>query len=179
MRKRTIASEGIVIKTVNFKEADKIVTLLSPTLGKISLLAKSVRRIKSKKRSSLSLFSKIKFQAITGYSLPILTDTSIVRRNEYLENKLGKLTLAYYLVEVVDKIVPDGQVDSGIYKLLDSYLNLIDTQKNLKTVRKGFVREILENLGFIDNQDQDLDLVLSTVVEKRINSFSVGKKMLE
>ena len=50
-------TEGIVLKSTEFKEADKIVTIYTKNYGKISAIAKGVRKIKSKFESSLEILT--------------------------------------------------------------------------------------------------------------------------
>ncbi len=52
--------EGVVIKKTNFSEADKIVTIFTRDHGKITVLAKGLRRLSSKRSGSLDLFSLVK-----------------------------------------------------------------------------------------------------------------------
>ena len=73
MKLRTYSSEGIVLSRKNYGEADRILVILSKNFGKLSLLAKGIRKIKSKKRGSLEIFCQIKFSAVNGHGFDIMT----------------------------------------------------------------------------------------------------------
>ncbi len=77
MLKRT---EGIVLRTIPFGEADLIVTYLTPDFGIIKLFAKSPRKIKSRFGSSLEplTHSKIAFWGKEDTALPRLTQSDIL-----------------------------------------------------------------------------------------------------
>ena len=52
--------DALVIKSINFKDSDKIYTLLVKGLGKVSAKAKGVRKINSKRLSTLDTLNFIK-----------------------------------------------------------------------------------------------------------------------
>lgn len=61
MKLRTYSSEGIVLSRKNYGEADRILVILSKNFGKLSLLAKGIRKIKSKKEEVLKFSAKLNF----------------------------------------------------------------------------------------------------------------------
>jgi len=60
---KNYSSKGIVLAKRNFSETDRIIVLYTKNLGKISLIAKGVRKLKSRKRGSLEVFNLISFSA--------------------------------------------------------------------------------------------------------------------
>lgn len=52
-----IVTSGIVLNRINFGEADRILTVITPDQGKLSLIAKGVRKEKSKLAGGIELFS--------------------------------------------------------------------------------------------------------------------------
>ncbi|MCA9330182.1 DNA repair protein RecO, partial [Candidatus Saccharibacteria bacterium] len=54
---KQIVTVGIVLARINYGEADRIVTILTPDHGKIRLLARGVRKIKSRLAGGIELFS--------------------------------------------------------------------------------------------------------------------------
>ena len=80
MTPHSFTSEGFVLARRNFGEADRIIDIYSKDKGKISLIAKGIRRPKSRKRGHLEIFSKISFQAINGKGMGILTEAETIDR---------------------------------------------------------------------------------------------------
>ena len=78
MKIRTYSSEGIILARKNYSEADRILTCFSKSYGKISLLAKGIRKLKSKKRGHLEVFSHIKFSASRGHGMDIITEVETI-----------------------------------------------------------------------------------------------------
>ena len=79
MKQRSYSSDGIILSRKNYGEADRILIVLSKNFGKLSLLAKGIRKIKSKKRGHLEIFSKIKFSAVKGHGFDLMTEADYKR----------------------------------------------------------------------------------------------------
>ena len=56
-RMKQLVTEVIILARTDYGEADRILTVLSPEYGKLRLLAKGVRRVKSKLAGGIELFS--------------------------------------------------------------------------------------------------------------------------
>jgi len=54
---KKIVTSAIVLSRINFGEADKIVTFITPSSGKLSCIARGARKIKSKLAGGIELFS--------------------------------------------------------------------------------------------------------------------------
>ncbi|KKP34486.1 MAG: repair protein RecO protein [Candidatus Woesebacteria bacterium GW2011_GWE2_31_6] len=169
MKIRTYSSEGIILARKNYSEADRILTCFSKSYGKISLLAKGIRKLKSKKRGHLEVFSHIKFSASRGHGM------DIIRTN------LNKISLAYYFCEVITKITREDEIHNNVFNLLTVFLCRLENETKLKKLRHEFLYELLKELGYWPENKKliDADMVLEEVVERQINSFRVGKKILQ
>lgn len=174
-------SEGFVLSRRNFGEADRIINIYSKDRGKVSLVAKGVRRPKSRKRGHLEIFGRVRFQAVNTKGMGIVTEVETIDDYSDIRKSIKKISLAYYFMEVTDKITHEGEDSSGIYFLLSDFMNELKTAKKLKTLRTDFVVKLLKQLGFWP-KDKDLpfpDEKLEEVMERQIGSIRVGKRMLE
>ena len=70
--------DGVILKRSNFGEADKLVTIFSKQQGKIKVLAKGIRRIKSKRAPHLELFNYTTLILHHGKSFDIVTEAKII-----------------------------------------------------------------------------------------------------
>ncbi|OGM31239.1 DNA repair protein RecO [Candidatus Woesebacteria bacterium RIFCSPHIGHO2_01_FULL_44_10] len=176
---RGFKDEGIVLARRNYSEADRILVLYTKNCGKLSMIAKGVRKPSSRKRASIEMFSKINFQAATGRGLDILTETEILDSFDEIRSNLPKVSVAYFFCEVVGKITRDDERNASLYSLLIDYLGKLKTSLNLRTLRAEFTKDALVLSGFwpegkpLDDPDQALE----SVTEKKINSIRVGKKL--
>ncbi|KKR89553.1 MAG: repair protein RecO protein [Candidatus Woesebacteria bacterium GW2011_GWD1_41_12] len=178
---RSYVSEGFVLARRNFKEADRILDIYSKDKGKVSLIAKGIRRPGSRKRGHLEIFSRIKFQAISGKGMGIMTEVETIDDFESLRKSIKKVSLAYYFVEVLSKATHEGEGNIELYNFISDLMEKLKTAKKLKDLRLEFVTQLLKILGYWP-RDKELpspDAKLDEVIERQIYSKRVGKMMLE
>ncbi|MFH1792345.1 MAG: DNA repair protein RecO, partial [Patescibacteria group bacterium] len=61
MKQRNYSTEAIILATKDYSEADRILVVYTKDFGKLSLIAKGVRKTTSKKRGHLEIFNYLKF----------------------------------------------------------------------------------------------------------------------
>lgn len=177
---KTYSSEGIVLTRKNYGEADRILTVYSRHEGKLRLLAKGVRKPKSRKRGHVEVFSKIKYSAVKRNGMDLITEAELINSYDKLRLDLKRTSVAYYLCEVVDKVTREGENIEIIYEELSAHLSQLEKSGNLKNLRREFVYKILIGLGFLpEGRDlEDLDKTLSEVAEREISSVRIGRQIL-
>ena len=158
----------IVLKRINFGEADKIVTVFSREQGKLSLVVKGVRRIKSRRAPHLEPLSETKL-IIHGNHI---TDAKKIFSGDFNLKSLG---FAFYGAEVVDKLLPDNEPHASVYELLRNFLRTKEIDEGKV---KEFTLQLLWTLGFLPHGQfpkEGLNNFVEQVAEKRIKS----KKLIE
>ena len=176
----SFTSEGFVLGRRNFGEADRIIDVYSKDRGKISLIAKGVRRLGSRKRGHIEIFSKINFQVVNGKGMGILTEVETVDDFKSIRKSMKKISLAYYFMEVIGKITHEGEENLELYSILSGSMERLKKTKRLRELRSSFVVELLKSLGYWP-KDKNLaypDEKLEEVLERQISSVRVGKKIL-
>jgi len=181
MKPRTYSSEGVVLARRNFGEADRILVLYTKDFGKISLLAKGIRRPKSKKRGHVEVFNEVKFQAASGRGLDLMVEAEVVEDFSEVRTSLKKISLAYYLMEVIGRITHEGEENIEVYNLLLGTLQKLKSAMMLKELRLRFITDLLIKLGYwpIGKVLSFPDEKLEEVIERQIYSERVGKRMVE
>jgi DNA repair protein RecO (recombination protein O) len=113
-------TEGIVLRTFPFGEADLIVTYLTSDSGLVRAFAKSCRKIKSRFGSSLEplTLSKIALLGKENAALPKLTQSDIIRPFQSLREKLHCYFKLSEIVELTVSFVPENDANRKIYFLL-------------------------------------------------------------
>lgn len=161
----------------NYSEADRILVLFTKHLGKVSVIAKGVRKPKSKKRSSIEVFSKIKFSAVKSRSLDIITEADLLEYWQDIRINLKKVSVAYFFVETVQKLTQEEEKNEKFYSLLVKSLERLRLKPNLKAQRQQFVYNTLVLMGYWPEGKplQNFDQVLEDVVEREMTSKRVGK----
>lgn len=154
--------------------------LYTEKFGKKTYLAKGVRKLKSKKRGGLEVFSFIKFSAVSAKGYEILTETELINAFPLIRNDLKRMSLAYYFSEIIGRISSENQPNTEAYDLLLTTLTNLTKSNDLKGLRRDFVLNSLVIFGFWekDRKITDPDILLSQVLERELNSVRVGKKVL-
>ena len=99
--------EGIIINRHIVGDADRFYTILTSNAGKISVFAKSVRSLKSKRASSLDLFSLIRFETTGNGSHRTLTHVELIDSFRSGKKELKDISRLFQIGELIDALVPE------------------------------------------------------------------------
>ncbi len=148
---RHISTVGIVINKKTSKEADLVITLLTPRLGKIVALAKGAKSIKSSRLGNLQLGNIIKTQLYQKNNFFWISETQNIVPFLQTNKNLAQLNLLFYFLEIVNQFVAENQQIEKIFDISKNIITAID--KNL--IHQYIQNEIyfLETLGFGVPQD--------------------------
>ena len=173
-------SEGIVLGRKNYGEADRILSVYTKDRGRVALIAKGIRRPKSRKRGHVEIFSLLNFQANSGHGIDLMTEADIKDDFKEIRISLPKVSLAYYFCEVIGKITHEQEQNYELFELLLSSLNGLKMGIGLKELRYDFILKLLTIMGYWPEGKElpNPDEVLEEVIERQISSARVGKKML-
>ncbi|MAG59696.1 DNA repair protein RecO [Candidatus Woesebacteria bacterium] len=180
MQDRTYSTEGIILARRNFGEADRIVAIFSKAYGKISAIAKGVRRPTSRKRGSLELFNKVHLLLAKGKSMDIITDVETKETYQGWRKDLTKVAVAYHFCEVVNKLTAEHQEHKEIFDLLtDSFSELTKiSQDGLRAFVQSFKVKVLEELGFLE-RGKSPPARLDAYIEELANSKLRARSFLK
>lgn len=139
--------EGVVLKRRDFGEADRLLTILTRNHGKLTVLAKGVRRITSRRAGNIELLNRVVIYLHKGKNFNILTEATALDSYPKLKENLTLSTYAYHLIELVDKLTAMEQENRVVYDQFTEVLKILS-----KNPRQIFIRafevKLLSNLGF-------------------------------
>jgi len=121
-------TEGIVLRTIPFGEADLIVTYLTPDFGLLKTFAKSPRKIKSRFGSSLEPLtrSRISFWGKEDAALPRLTQSDIIHPFQWIRDTLDCFLKVSEIIELTINFIPERDANKKVYSLLLNTLQAIE-----------------------------------------------------
>lgn len=168
------------MSSTTYSEADKIITVYTKEFGKIALLARGIKKLKSRKRGALQVFSIIKFTAYRGNGMPVVVEAEVIDSLVEIRNDLKKIAIAFFYVEAISRTTREDEGNSEIYSLLVGYLTKLKENEKYGLYRKQFVIKLVEILGFIPKNKfvADPDGLLEAVTERKLSSVRVGKRIL-
>lgn len=181
MSPRTYSDEGIILARRNYGETDRIIALYSKNHGRISLIAKGVRHPTSKKRGHIEIFSLLRFQAVRGKGLDLMTEAEIIDFFSHIRKNLKKVALAYYFMEVIGRVTHENEPHREVFDLVIEHLNKLREERRLKKLRLDFISRLLIVLGFWPKGKPlaNPDAKLEEVIERNLSTVRVGRKMLD
>lgn len=133
----------IVIKSTNYSEADKILTVFGKYRGKFTVIAKGIRKITSRNRGNMQTLSISKISFYEGKGLPILTESEQIYAPEFA-NRFDFKNIERILY-MLNKFLVEGEENRIIFNLSHE---LLKGELNLLRVNKFRIR-ILKELGFL------------------------------
>ena len=113
-------TEGIVLKTIPFGEADLIVSFLTHDYGLLKTFAKSPLKTKSRFGSSLEplTHSQIAFWGKEGASLPRLTQSDIIHSFQPIRDNMNYFLRISEIIELTFQFLPEREASRKLYALL-------------------------------------------------------------
>lgn len=141
-------TKGIVIRRFNLNEADQIVTVLTENEGKISLMAKGSRRLKSKFCGRLEPFYHVSLNYFQGRELGHLDEAEILEVYTPLESDLRSKSILFYMAEITAKLVADGQECQEVYCLLNECMSEFEDSHS-EIILHAYMVKLLTLLGFM------------------------------
>lgn len=179
MRSKRFVTEGVVLSTRNYSEADRIITVFTKDFGKITVLAKGVRKPKSRKGRNIEVFGRVKIAVSKAKGFDILTEVELIEGFSVIRSDLKRTSVSYFFVDTVSSITDEWEENIQLYIHLIKYLRGLEKDRRLKTIRKKFTQGVLEISGFWPEGKEitDPDGVLQEIVEKEIKSIKVGRKL--
>jgi DNA repair protein RecO (recombination protein O) len=128
----SLKTEGIVLRSLRYGEADRILHLYTPDRGRVSAIAKGVRRARSRFGGRLEPFFRLNLVLYEGRSdLLTVTSAETIAGHPRLREDAGALDGAARACEAVARVFDDGDPHRGVYHLLANELALLDRYPSL------------------------------------------------
>ncbi|MHB1005774.1 MAG: DNA repair protein RecO [Chloroflexota bacterium] len=141
-------TEAVVLKRSDFGEADRLVTLFTPNLGKLRVIAKGIRRPVSKMAGHLELFTHSQLLLAKGRNLDLITQSETLESFLAMREDLMRTTLAHYVAELTERLTPEHLEDYPLYRLLVDTLRRLDADKQPEIAVRYFEVQLLDHLGY-------------------------------
>jgi DNA repair protein RecO (recombination protein O) len=147
--KPTYQTKAIVIGRTNFGEADRIIRFITPDHGKVSAVAKGIRKIKSRSGGHLELLGEVNASLLQGRSG--LDTVATARLLWYPHNLVGdyqRLGPAFMVATAVDRLIEPGQPQPALYTVVREALGALDTGATGALPELWFKLRLLDILGY-------------------------------
>jgi DNA repair protein RecO (recombination protein O) len=129
---------ALVLRTTDWSETSRIATLWTREFGKVRVLAKGGRRLKSNFESALDLLTECSIVLLrkSSGSLDLLTEARVVRRFTRLRADLPALYAGYYVAELLSDLTEDYDPHPALFDEALDTLNTLGTESGVPGVGK-------------------------------------------
>lgn len=169
-------TEGIILGSKNFKEASKYFYILTKDLGLVYAEAQGIRKLSSKLRFVMQEFNYVKLDFVQRKNIWRITNAVKTNELEELNKDFTKLKIIANISKLLLRLLPGiesnpklfGEVLNGFY-----LLEKTNTKEDLKNIEIVLVLRILNNLGYIGENFENL--TRSPLENELLSSLSKNK----
>ncbi len=143
-------TEGIVLKSFDFRETSRIATFFTLDFGKVKGVLKGIRTDPKKFGSSVESFSvnDLVYYRHRHSDLHLVSHCDMKEYFYPLRSDLTKMTAASYALELVDAVMPVEEQNAGIYRLMQDFFKSLQTARDAGQLVHAFQIKILSLSGF-------------------------------
>ena len=145
---RNYQTEAIIIKKTKLGEADRILTLYTPHLGKIQAVAKGVRRPRSKMSGHLELLTYSQVSLAQGRNIDTVTGTQTINGFLPLKSDLELTARALYVTELINQFTADHIENYPLFQLLRETMEHLCQTNNKDFILPYFELHLLNKVGY-------------------------------
>jgi DNA repair protein RecO (recombination protein O) len=145
---RNYQTEAIIIKKTKLGEADSILTLYTPHLGKIQGFARSLRRSKSKLAGHLELLTHSMVSLARGRNLDTITGSQTINSFLPLKNDLELISCGLYATELVEQFTAEHIENYPLFQLLLEVLHCLCLGGDNELTLRYFELHLLHEVGY-------------------------------
>lgn len=115
---RSLKSEALVVGSMRYGEADRILTLYTRERGRLSAIAKGARRLRSQMGGRLEPFSLVHVMLHQGRSLYTVTSVETIRTFQGVREELFRMEEGARLLEGIRRLFPEEEGHPSAFNLL-------------------------------------------------------------
>jgi len=148
MASRTYQTDAIVLRRDDYGEADRLLTVLTPGLGKLRVMAKGARKMTSRKAGHVELFTEVRLMLARGRTFDIVTQAEAIATHRALREDLRRGSYAHYLAELTDQFAQEQAEDAALYDLLSNGLVWLCDARDPALAARLFEMRLLSLSGY-------------------------------
>ena len=148
-RPKSVKTAAIVLRAFDRGEADRVVTLLTPSLGKLRAQVRGARRLNSRLGGHVDVLNHARLDVALGHRGDVVTGAESLESFGAIKANLGRVAFAFYLAELAATLLPDESPHPLAFQLLLDALRALNAGAGARTVARFTELRLLEDSGFM------------------------------
>ena len=146
-RSRVYVTDAIVLSRFALGEADRVLTIITPEHGKLRVIAKGVRKPKSRLGGAVEPFAELRLQLAHGRTFEVVTQAAVNHAWLRMRDSLESAATAWYLAELADRSLEERHAAEPLYLLLRRAYELLDAGMAPGRVARWYETRLMDELG--------------------------------
>ena len=145
----TYQADAVVLRRLDYGEADRILTLLTREHGKLAAIAKGSRKAKARISGSIELFTRSRMMLAKGRNLDVVAQAERQGDTRNISGDLRRTAYACLVAEVADKVLEDRHPVDDVFQLVAQTLDRLNAPaRAARADAAWFLMRILDLLGY-------------------------------
>lgn len=144
----TVKTRGMVIKSQDYKENDKLIWIYTEELGKISVIAKGARKSKNKNFSNTLPFCYGEYVVYKGRTMYSLNEGRIIDSFQDILDDYETLIYGSYFTELVDIATEEEKSFEIFVNLIKAFYLMKSRAVDLEILARTFEMKLLNATGY-------------------------------
>lgn len=143
--------EGIVLRAMDYGESNRILNVLTKQAGKISMVARGAKKVKSRFASLSQPFTHAEFVIFRSspQAMGTINSGEIMRSHHRLREELELSAYAAYLAELTNRLVADNEPIPALFDQLAAALDMMEAGKDAAVITQIYEMQMLAVAGFM------------------------------
>jgi|SRR3989344_1601569 len=141
-------TEGFVFKQEDRMDADRLFSVFTKDFGRLEIVGKAIRKIDSKLRAGIELFSVCNIEFVEGKNRKTLTDAFLQKKFRALATSPEKLATAHAISETLDHFIKGQEKDHELFALLNETFEILERQPKHFLCQQYFLWNAFSALGY-------------------------------
>ena len=145
-------TQGFIFKKKDILEVDRVFSIFTYDFGRLEIFGKAIRKITSKLRGGIEIFSLSEIEFIQGKNRKTLTDTIAIEKFSNIMQDPSRLEISHKISDILDNFIKGQEKDESIFALLKETLNKLNSPKTQASISQliyyYFLWNFLSTIGY-------------------------------
>ncbi|GIQ68010.1 DNA repair protein RecO [Xylanibacillus composti] len=163
-------ADGVVIRTTDYGEGNKILTVFTKTHGKVSIMSRGAKKPKSRNAAVSQLFTYADFHYFKSGQMGTLNQAELIKSYRALREQLALSAYAAYLAELTDRVLEDRDASGYLFDQLIACYDALEDGKHPQIVTHLYELKMMQQGGYAPG----LENCMSCGSQEQLQAFSAS-----